>query len=143
MEDKEAYPDSVEVLPKLEKEQEKKGWISEQALKKISQETGIHVSRVYGVATFYAHLHTEKQGKHIIEICNSPSCYLNGSLDLIKFIEKELKIKSGQTTKNRKISLHISSCIGCCDKAPAMMINKKIYGNLTKEKIKGILKKIK
>ncbi|MBN2111738.1 NADH-quinone oxidoreductase subunit NuoE [Candidatus Woesearchaeota archaeon] len=141
MEDKEAYPDCLGLLPKLEKEQAKKGWISEQALKRISKETGIPISRVYGVATFYAHLHTEKQGKYIIEICNSPSCYLNSSLNLIKFIEKELKIKSGQTTKNGKFSIHICSCIGCCDKAPAMMINKKVYGNLTEEKVKKILKK--
>lgn len=143
MEDKESYPDSSELLPKLEKEQEKKGWISEQALKSISKETGIPVSRVYGAATFYAHLHTKKQGKNIIEICNSPSCYLNGSLNIIKLIEKELKIKSGQTTKNKKFSLHISSCIGCCDKAPAMMINKKVYINLNEKKVREILKKCK
>lgn len=139
----EIYPSSAELLPKLEKEQEKNSWISEEALKRISKETGIPISRVYATATFYAHLHLEKQGKYVIEICNSPSCYLNGSIDMIKFIEKELKIKSGQTSKDGKFSLHIGSCIGCCDKAPAMMINKKVHGNLTKEKIKEILEKCK
>ena len=143
MENKEAYPDSPELLPKLEKEQAKNRWISEQALKRISNETGIPISRVYATASFYSHLHLSKQGKNIIEICNSPSCYLNGGLDIIKLIEKELKIKSGQTTKDRKFSIHISSCIGCCDKAPAMMINKKVYGNLTKEKVLDIIKKCK
>lgn len=143
MEDKESYPDSAELLPLLEKEQKSKGWISEEALKRISKETGIHVARVYGAATFYSHLHLRKQGKYIIEICNSPSCYVNSSIDMIKIIEKELNIKSGQTTNDRKFSLHICSCIGCCDKAPAMMINKKVYGNLTEEKIKDILKKCK
>jgi NADH-quinone oxidoreductase subunit E len=143
MEDKETYPDSTQLLPMLEKEQEKKGWISEAALKRISKETGIPISRVYAVATFYAHIQVEKQGRYIIEICNSPSCYLNDSLDIIEFLEKGLKIRSGQTTKDGLFSLHICSCIGCCDKAPAMMINKEVYGNLTKEKIKEILKKIK
>jgi NADH:ubiquinone oxidoreductase subunit E len=141
--DYETYPSCTELLPKLEKEQKKSGWISEKALKRISTETGIPISRVYATATFYSHLHVLKQGKNIIEICNSPSCYLNDSLDLINFIEKELKIKSGQTTKNGKFSLHICSCIGCCNKAPAMMINKKVYGNLTKEKVREILKKCK
>jgi NADH-quinone oxidoreductase subunit E len=141
--DYETYPASTELLPKLEEEQEKNGWISEEALKRISSETKIPISRVYGAATFYAHIHLEKQGKNIIEICNSPSCYLNDSLDIIEFIEKELKIKSGQTTKDGKFSLHISSCIGCCNKAPAMMINKQVHGNLTKEKIKEIFEKCK
>lgn len=141
--DYETYPQCPELLPKLEKEQKKKGWISEKALKRISSEIKIPISRVYAAASFYSHIYLEKQGKYVIEICNSPSCYLNGSMDLIKLIEKQLKIKSGQTSKNGKFSLHICSCIGCCDKAPAMMINKKVYGNLTKEKVMEILKKSK
>ncbi len=143
MQDKETYPDCPELLPLLEKEQKKNGWISEQSLKKISTKLNLPISRVYSAASFYAQIHLEKQGKNVIEICNSPSCYLNNSLNLIKLIEKELKIKSGETTKNRKFSLHICSCIGCCDKAPAMMINKKVYGDLTKEKVLEILKKCK
>jgi len=141
--DYDIFPPSAVLLPKLEKEQEKKGWISEESLKRISKETGIPISRVYATASFYAHLHLEKQGRYVIEICDSPSCYLNSAIDMIKHIEKELKIKSGQTTKDGKFSLHICSCIGCCDKAPAMMINRKVYGNLTKEKIKEILAKCK
>lgn len=141
--DEEVYPASAELLPMLEKEQSKSGYIPEEALKRISAKLKIPISRVYAAATFYAHLHTRKEGKNIIEICNSPPCYLNGSLDLIKLIVDTLKIKSGQTTKDGKFSLHICSCIGCCDKAPAMMINKKVYGNLTAEKVAQILKKCK
>ena len=141
--DYETYPPCPELLPSLENEQKNKGFVSEQALKRISMELKIPVSRVYAAASFYAHIYLTKQGRHVIEICNSPSCYLNGSLNMIKFIEKELKIKSGQTTKNGKFSLHICSCIGCCDKAPAMMIDKTPYTNLTEEKAKKILKSFK
>ncbi len=131
------------LLAELRKIQKKQGYISESAIKKLNKKTGIPLSRIYGVATFYAKLHTKPQGKYVIEICNSPSCYLNGSLNLIKFLEKKLKIKSRQTTKNGKFSLHICSCIGCCNKAPAMLINGKPYTNLTKEKIETILRKCK
>lgn len=131
------------LLTELRKIQKKQGYISESAIKKLNKKTGIPLSRIYGVATFYAKLYTRLQGKYVIEVCNSPSCYLNGSLDLIKFLCKKLKIKSGQTTKNQKFSLHISSCIGCCDKAPAMLINGKPYTKLTKEKIESILKQCK
>jgi NADH-quinone oxidoreductase subunit E len=131
------------LLQELRKIQEKEGYISEQAMKKVSKKLDISISRVYGVATFYAHLHINKQGKNVIEICDSPSCYVNGSINIIKYIEKKLKIKSGQTTKDGKFSLHICSCIGCCDQAPAMKINKKVYGKLTKEKIDQIFAKLK
>jgi NADH-quinone oxidoreductase subunit E len=131
------------LLDKLRKAQDKDGFISEREFKRISKETGIPLAKVYGTATFYSMFHTKPQGKYIIEICNSPSCYVNGSLNIIKFIEKELGIKSNQTTKDGKFSLHICSCIGCCDQAPAMLLNKKVHGNLTKTKIKEIFKQCK
>lgn len=123
------------LLQELKKAQKKDGYVSEDSLKKISKNLDIPISRVYGAATFYAMIHLKPQGKYVIEICNSPSCYLNNSLDIIKYLEKLLKIKSSQTTKDKKFSLHISSCIGCCNKSPAMKINEKVYTNLTKEKI--------
>ena len=131
------------LLSELIKIQKKKGYISEKDMQQLSEKIHMPIVKIYAAASFYSQIYTKKQGKNIIEICNSPSCYLNNSLNLIKFLEKQLKVKSGQTTKDNKFSLHICSCIGCCDKAPAMKINKKVYGNLTEEKIKLILKKCK
>lgn len=129
------------LLKELRKIQERKNFVSEADMKRLSRKLGIPIVKIYAAATFYAQIHTRLQGKYIIEICNSPSCYLNSSLNIIKYLEKKLKIKSGQTTKDKKFSLHICSCIGCCDKAPAMKIGKKTYTKLTKEKIDDILKR--
>ena len=129
------------LLELLKKEVKKKGFISEEAAKRISKKTDIPVSRVYGAATFYSFLHTKPQGKNIIHLCTSPSCTVNGSFNLLKFLEKELKMKLGQT--NKKFSLYETSCIGCCDEAPAMLLNGKPCTKLTKEKIKKILIKCK
>ena len=131
------------LLNVLKEVQEKEGYISEDALKRISIEYNIPISRLWGIATFYFLLHTKKMGKHVIHICDSPSCYVNGSLDLIKFLEKKLKIKLDETTKDRKFSLYASSCIGCCDHAPAMMIDGKAYTDLTEEKIEKIIGDLK
>lgn len=125
----------------LRKAQKKERYLSEETLKKISTKYKIPIARLYGVATFYEMIRTKKQGKHIIELCGSPSCYLNEGLNLEKFLEKELKIKFGETTKNKKISLYKTSCIGCCDKAPAMLLDGKPVTSLTKEKVMEILKK--
>lgn len=130
-------------MNEIRKIQEKNKFISEKELKKLSKKTGIALTNLYGTATFYSMFHTQKQGKYKIEVCNSPSCYLNGSIDLIKFLIKKLKIKSGETTKDGKFSLHIVSCIGCCNEPPAMLINKIPYTNLTKKKIEEVLKKCK
>ncbi len=100
------------LLPMLEAIQARFGYISEANAHYLSRKTGIPFSRIYGVIT---------------------------SLNLIKFLASLLKIKSGETTKDRKFSLEITSCIGCCDKAPAMMINDKVYGNLDEKKIRKII----
>ena len=131
------------LLEELKNIEKRDGFISQKAIRELNTKTKIPLSKIYGVLTFYSMFHTKKQGKHVIEICNSPSCYLNGSVNIIKFLEKELKIKSGDTTKNKMFSLHICSCIGCCNEAPAMLVNKKPYINLTKEKIREIITKCK
>lgn len=131
------------MINEFRKIQEKEGYISEEAIKNLSKKTGIPVVKIYAALTFYAKLHTKPIGKYIIEICDSPSCYLNGSLNIIKYLEKKLGIKSGETTKDKKFSLFICSCIGCCNEAPAMLLNGKPYTKLTKEKIEDILKKCK
>lgn len=129
------------LLTELNKLQEKYNYLPRKELIKLSKQLQISLTEIYGVATFYSFLSVKPKGKNLIHICNNPSCYVNGSQDLIKFIEKELKIKSGETTKDKKFTLHLGSCIGCCDKAPAMMINKKVYKCLNEKKIKEILSK--
>jgi NADH:ubiquinone oxidoreductase subunit E len=127
----------------LHKEQDKKGWISIEALKKISSEYNIPISRLYGVVKFYTMLRTEPQGKYIIELCGSPTCVFHQSREIERFIEKELKIKIGETTKDKLFSVYKTSCIGCCDEPPAMLLNGKPNTNLTIPKLKKLIEELK
>jgi len=129
------------LLTELRKAQKKHGYLSEKVLKAISKKTNTPISKIYGVASFYSMLHLEPQGKNVIYICNSPSCHVNGSVNLIKLLEKELGVEQGQVTKDKLFSFHIHSCIGCCDSAPAMLMNGKVYDKLTEKKLKEIIKK--
>lgn len=131
------------LLPILEAVQKECGYLPESVLKEISKKLGIPLVKIYGTASFYMLFSVKKTGKNVIRVCNSPSCHISGSLNILEFLKKQLKINIGQTTKNKKFSLELTSCIGCCDKAPAMLVNDKVYGNLTEEKIKKILKKLK
>lgn len=129
------------LLTRLREAQKRHGYLSEDILKDISRETGMPISKIYGVTTFYSMLHIEPQGKNIIYICNSPPCHVNGSFNLLRFLEKELGVKEGQVTEDGLFSFHIHSCIGCCDKAPAMLMNGRAYDNLTEDRLKEIIKK--
>ena len=129
----------VNLLPILKDIQREYGYLPEDRIRELSEKIKIPVVKIYSAATFYSMLNTGKKGKKIVRICNSPSCYLNGSLNILKEVEKILKIEVGETTKDGKFSLELSSCIGCCDKGPAIMINEELITNVTKEKLRKLL----
>lgn len=128
------------LLKILEEVQKKYGFLPKNVIKHISKKTKIPLTKIFGMASFYMLFNVEKRGKFAIRVCNSPSCHINGSLDILEFIKDKLKINVGETTPDKKYSLSLVHCVGCCDKAPAMMLNDRVYGKLTKEKIKKILK---
>jgi len=116
------------------------GYLPEEKIRKLSKKLDIPVTDIYSTATFYSMLNAEKKGKNIVRICNSPSCYLKGSLDILKETKKILNIDVGEITKGGKFSLELTSCIGCCDKAPAIMINEELTTDVTKGMLKKLLK---
>ena len=130
----------VNLLPILKDMQRAYGCLPENKLIELSKKIKIPVVEIYSTATFYSMLSVEKKGKKIIRICNSPSCYLNGSLNILEEAKKILGIDINETTKDGKFTLELTSCIGCCDKAPAVMVNEELITNLTKEKLKKLLK---
>ncbi len=130
----------VNVLGALREMQEKNGCLPENKINALSKEIGMPVVEIYDMASFYSIFSFDKKGKKVVRICNSPSCYLNGSLNVLDEAKRLLGIKVGETTKNGKFSLELTSCIGCCDKAPAIMVNDELITNLTKEKLKKLLK---
>ena len=94
-----------------------------------------------GYFLFYAH--SEKQGKFVIRVCGSLPCYLKGSREILEAIKKELNIEEYQTTPDKKFTIEPVSCLGLCDIAPAIVINKEVYGNLTPQKVRDIIQKYK
>ncbi len=114
-------------------------YLTEDDLKEFSEETGIPLSRISSVTSFYSLLSAESRGRYIIRVCDDVPCYVNDSVHVVNELEKKLGIKMGQTTEDGIFTLEFSSCLGCCDKAPVMQIGETLYGNLTSEKISSIL----
>jgi len=132
--------DLISILNEI---QERYGCISEEQMIEIAQGLDISMGEVVEVATFYSFLSTKPLGKNIIRVCKSSPCYIKDYIKVIEILEKELGIKAGETTPDRKFTLQLVNCIGACDMAPAMMINHNLYGNLNSKRIKEILNEFK
>jgi len=115
------------------------GYIPEEAIKAIAKAVGVSNAEIYSVLSFYSFFSTEPRGRNIIRLCNTISCEMNGSSDILNAIEKELGIKTGETTTDGRITLETVSCIGLCDESPAMLVNDTPHTRLTPEEACTIL----
>ena len=127
----------------LQEIQEKQGYVSEEAIIKLSKEMGLPTINLYGVLTFYSQFKLKQPGKHHVCVCRGTACHVKKSDEILKALEEQLKIKNGETTKDKEFSLEAVNCIGACARAPAIMINKKVYGELDKDKTRKLIQKIR
>jgi len=97
---------------------------------------------VYEVATFYSMYEHQAVGRHKICVCNSISCLLNGSQEILTYLQDKLGVKLGEVTADGKFSIKEVECLGACVGAPAVMIGKQYYENLSPEKIDKILEEL-
>lgn len=127
------------LIPILQEIQDSFGYLSEESIIKVGEYLAVPISKIYGVATFYDQFRFERQGKNIIKICHGTSCHVLGATTVIQEFEKQLKIKAGQTTRDKVFSLEIVSCIGACGLAPVIEINGNYHTDITAEKIKELI----
>ncbi len=106
----------------------------------MSREMEIPVADIYNYVTFYAMLSTKPHGKYTIRMCKSAPCHVNGSAAVLRAVEEQLGIKAGETTEDGRFSIETCPCLGLCDVAPAIMINKRVYGDLTPERVRDVIK---
>jgi NADH-quinone oxidoreductase subunit E len=123
--------------------QDHHGWVSDESIKDIAAFLEIPLEEVEGVATFYNMIFRKPVGRNIILVCNSISCYIMGFESIYQHISKKLNIKFGETTPDNRFTLLPNPCLGDCDHAPAMMINKDHFNKLNPELLDEILEKYK
>ena len=125
----------------LQKVQEEYRYLPEDALIYIGTKMeGLSPATVYGVATFYAQFSLDPKGKYEIKVCDGTACHVRGSMPVLNAIKAHLDLKDGQmTTENGLFSLETVSCLGACGLAPVMMVNEKVYPQMTSDAVKIIL----
>jgi len=131
------------MIPLLQGTQDLYGYLPRKAFEKISEETGLKLSEMFGVATFYAQFRLNPVGKHIIKVCHGTACHVQNAKEITEALEEALKVKDGETTDDRLFTLESVACLGCCSLAPVMMISEQTYGKLTGNEAVRIIKNIR
>ncbi|GAB4324287.1 MAG: NADH-quinone oxidoreductase subunit NuoE [Bacteroidales bacterium] len=131
------------LIPLLQGTQEIFGYIPREAFEKISEETGLKLADMYGVATFYSQFRLNPVGKHIVKVCHGTACHVQNANELTESLQDALKIKDGETTEDGLFTLESVACLGCCSLAPVMMIGDETFGKLTGAQAVRIVKNIR
>ena len=126
----------IEVLQDV---QENYGYISKEAIQTVSQDLGIPLMEVYRVASFYKAFKLKPCGKNHLIMCMGTACHVRGAVKVLESIEKQLKIKKGETTKNLKFTLETVNCVGACALGPMVIIGEDYHGEMTPEGIIPVL----
>jgi len=131
------------LIPLLQGTQNLFGYLPRVAFEKIASETGLELSDMYGVATFYAQFRMKPVGKIIIKICHGTACHVQNANTISDSLEESLKIKDGETTADGLFTLESVACLGCCSLAPVMMVGENTFGKLTGTEAVRIVKNIR
>ncbi|HVZ98392.1 MAG TPA: NAD(P)H-dependent oxidoreductase subunit E [Chitinophagaceae bacterium] len=137
------YPEGKQksaILPILHMAQlQNAGWLDVASMDYVAALLNIKPIEVYEVATFYSMLNTKPVGKYVFEVCQTGPCMINGSDNIIEYIEKKLSIKRGETTPDGLFTLKVVECLGACGYAPMMQLGKTYREHLTREKVDQII----
>lgn len=131
------------IIPLLQGTQNLFGYIPREAFIMISEEAGIPLNELYGVATFYAQFRLKPVGKHIVKVCHGTACHVQNATAVSVALEEALGVNDGETTPDGLFTLESVACLGCCSLAPVMMIGNDTFGKLTGKSAVNIIKEIK
>lgn len=129
------------LIPVLHEVQKKVGYLPLEVQQYVARELNVPLSKIYGVVTFYSFFSTTPKGKHTIGVCLGTACYVKGADKVLAKVKEELGIDVGGTSADGRFSLALTRCVGACSMAPVLMIDDKVYGQLTPEQIPEILAK--
>ena len=130
-----------ELISILQDVQERFGYLSKDAMFKVSKFLGIPESRVYAVASFYAQFRFTPMGKSTVMVCRGTACHVKGAPRILDEFKRELGIDENETTGDREYTLETVACLGCCALAPVAMIKDEVAANLTPKKVKSLFLK--
>ncbi|MFP4302000.1 MAG: NADH-quinone oxidoreductase subunit NuoE [Alkalispirochaetaceae bacterium] len=132
--------DASKIIPILQAIQEEYRYLPEEILTYVATALDISPAKVYGVATFYSHFSLEPKGAYVIKVCDGTACHVKGSGKLVDTLRKQLGLtEKTKTTDDMLFTLETVSCLGACGLAPVMLVNEKVYGQVSADRAQAIL----
>ena len=127
------------LIPILQEVQEAQGYLSRAVVVQIGRHLNLPASKIYGVATFYNQFRFQPKGTYHVMLCRGTACHVKGSLKLLETATKLLKLKPGQTSRDRLFSLEVVACMGACGLAPVVNVNGEFHAKVTPRKLAQII----
>jgi NADH-quinone oxidoreductase E subunit len=127
------------LIPILQEVQEEQGYLSRESVTLISRHLKLPASKIYGVATFYNQFRFLPRGKYHFMVCRGTACHVKGSSRVLETAQKQLKLKPGQTTRDKLFSLEVVACMGACGLSPVVNLNGEFYARVTPQKLAKII----
>lgn len=135
--------DKQRLITILQEVQDEYRYLPQQVLTYIATALDMPTAEVFGVATFYAHFSLQAKGKYVVKVCDGTACHVKGSTRLIDTLYDKLKLsKEKHTTDDMLFTLEAVSCLGACGLAPVMVVNDKVYGEVSSKKCEEIIDEI-
>jgi NADH-quinone oxidoreductase subunit E len=135
----EKHDQELGLISALEEIQAKYGYLPEEALKSIAENTGRSLTDIYGVVTFYKSFSLKPRGKHLVSVCLGTACHVRSAPVIAEEFEQQLAIKTGGTTPDKDFTLETVNCLGACALGPIVVVDGHYFSNVSATKIKSIL----
>ncbi len=117
------------------------GWLPPEVIKKIADGMDMPVSDVAGAESFYSFFNNEPYGRHVIRMCSSAPCHIEGAQKTLEALCDALGIEVGGTTSDGRFSLLLCGCLGACDRSPAVLVGDELFGPVGPDDVPELLKK--
>ena len=131
------------LVPILQDVQAEYNYLPKEALEKVSEGLDVPMSQVYSVASFFKAFSLKPRGRHLINVCLGTACHVRGAVRVLDEIERELGVKSGQTTDDLRYTLETVNCVGACALGPIVVVDGSYSGQMTASKVKPLLESYK
>lgn len=115
------------------------GYLPEEIVNHISERINVPKSKIFGVLSFYSYFTTTPRGKNVINVCMGTACFVRGAEPILRELESQLRLKTGETSIDGLFTLDSLRCVGACGLAPVVMVNDKVYGRVTAKDITKII----
>ena len=134
------YEHGTGLIAMLQNAQEAYGYLPRLAIQEISLQTGVSLSQLYGVSSFYNQFRLSPVGKHIITVCHGTACHVAGASLITAAFSEVLEVDVGKTTKDRLFTLQAVSCVGACALAPVVRVgDDETHGRMTPDKARKLV----